>query len=57
MAKSKKLGRPEIQEPTKQVNVRMRISKLSDERLIEKTKYMSFSQYVNSLIDSDLQSI
>lgn len=49
-----KKGRPETAEPTKQINVRMKLSKLEDPRLIEKTKYLSFSQYVNSLIDSDL---
>lgn len=54
MGKQKKAGRPESTDPTKQVNVRIKISKLQDQRLIDKTKYMSFSQYVNSLIDADL---
>lgn len=55
--KQVKLGRPETAEPTKQVNVRMKISKMEDPRLKDKIKYLSFSQYVNSLIDSDLEAV
>lgn len=52
-----KAGRPESAEPTKQINVRMKLSKLSDPKLQERIKYLSFSQYVNSLIDADLERV
>lgn len=52
-----KAGRPETAEPTKQINVRMKISKLDDSRLRDRIKYLSFSQYVNSLIDADLETV
>ena len=55
--KTKKVGRPESAVPTKQINVRMAISKLEDPRLQEKIKYTSFSNYVNSLIDNDIKGV
>ena len=50
----KLVGRPESAIPTKQINVRMSLSKLENSKLKERIKYTSFSQYVNSLIDADL---
>jgi len=52
--KKSKAGRPASTEQTKQINVRVRLSKLEDPRLQNKIKYTSFSNYVNSLIDNDL---
>lgn len=54
--KEVKQGRPQTAEPTKQINVRMKLSKLDDSRLKDRIKYLSFSQYVNSLIDADLEA-
>jgi len=50
-------GRPMSAEPTKQINVRVRLSKLQNPRLQEKIKYTSFSNYVNSLIDNDIMNV
>lgn len=54
MKDKKTAGRPESAIPTKQINVRMALSKLENSKLKERIKYTSFSQYVNSLIDADL---
>lgn len=55
--KNKTLGRPSTAAPTKQINVRMKISKMEDPRLQAKIKYTSFSNYVNSLIDNDIMGL
>lgn len=47
-------GRPVKDVETKQMNVRIELPKLAKLEELGKTKYMSFSQYVNSLIDKDL---
>ncbi|MDF3076154.1 MAG: hypothetical protein K0S09_43 [Sphingobacteriaceae bacterium] len=48
-------GRPIKASKTKQMNVRVEIAKLESDKMKERTKYMSFSQYVNSLIDKDFE--
>lgn len=54
--KNKKLGRPEIEKDPKRKQMNVMVSgKTQDNELFkERIRYMSFSQYVNSLIDADL---
>lgn len=56
MKKNKKVGRPEIEKDPKrkQMNVMVSGKTQENELFKERIKYMSFSNYVNSLIDADL---
>lgn len=56
MSNSKKAGRPvkEKDPKAKQFNVMIQGSVQDNESFKEKTRFMSFSQYVNSLIAQDL---
>lgn len=54
--KKEKLGRPTIEKDPKrkQMNVMISGSTQENETFKERVKYMSFSAYVNSLIDADI---
>lgn len=53
---NKKVGRPEIEKDPKrkQMNVMVSGDMQENEKFKERIKYMSFSAYVNSLIDADI---
>jgi len=57
MKKEKSVGRPTIKKDPKQKQMNVMVSGLTQENETFKlrTKYMSFSQYVNSLIDNDIK--
>lgn len=57
--KSKKIGRPTIEKDPKrkQMNVMVSGDTQENEKFKDRIKYMSFSQYVNSLIDNDLKGV
>lgn len=57
MKKEPKLGRPTIEKDPKrkQMNVMVSGEVQENETFKERVKYMSFSSYVNSLIDNDIK--
>lgn len=57
MKKDKKVGRPTKEKDplAKQMNVMLSGETQQSDVFKERVKYMSFSQYVNSLIDNDLK--
>jgi hypothetical protein len=55
-AEAKKVGRPKKTTVSKTLGVTIPISIFTSELFKAKTRYSSFSQYVNYLIDKDLRS-